>query len=286
MSENRSKCDPILYPSEYVTTIVHYVLGERCRGSFIMIPTVFVYSVILILGLFGNIFTCIVIAKNKSMHNPTNYYLFSLAISDLLMLILGLPVELYEVFVPAYPTHLNFLTCKLRAFLIEFTSYASVLTITCFSIERWLAICFPLRAQLFSTLYRATRIIISVWIISFFSASPIMSLVIINKVKLPDNDTGLLIPEITMDNLTILYTDYCSLDSGNLLGQKFMIYSAFLFFFFFPAMLISLVYYHIVQTLKKADEYLHAGNRSSVRSNSKNRKSILRMLGKFIEKRF
>uniref|UniRef100_A0AC34QSL5 G-protein coupled receptors family 1 profile domain-containing protein n=1 Tax=Panagrolaimus sp. JU765 TaxID=591449 RepID=A0AC34QSL5_9BILA len=89
MSENRSKCDPILYPSEYVTTIVHYVLGERCRGSFIMIPTVFVYSVILILGLFGNIFTCIVIAKNKSMHNPTNYYLFSLAISDLLMLILG-----------------------------------------------------------------------------------------------------------------------------------------------------------------------------------------------------
>ena len=32
---------------------------------------------------------CLVIVKNKSMHTATNYYLFSLAISDLMILVLG-----------------------------------------------------------------------------------------------------------------------------------------------------------------------------------------------------
>lgn len=53
---------------------------------------------------------------------------------------LGLPMELYGVFDAVYPYHFGEFVCKLRAFLVEFTSYASILTITCFSIERWLAI--------------------------------------------------------------------------------------------------------------------------------------------------
>lgn len=87
MSENL--CDKLVYPSDVVTKTVSDILGDRCVDSFIMIPTIFIYTVIFILGLFGNVFTCLVIAKNKSMHSPTNYYLFSLAISDLLMLIFG-----------------------------------------------------------------------------------------------------------------------------------------------------------------------------------------------------
>lgn len=58
----------------------------------------------------------------------------------LYFLISGLPVELYGVFYPIYPYQFGELTCKLRAFLIEFTSYASIVTITGFSVERWLAI--------------------------------------------------------------------------------------------------------------------------------------------------
>ena len=40
-------------------------------------------------GVTGNIAVCLVIVKNKSMHTATNYYLFSLACSDLMMLVLG-----------------------------------------------------------------------------------------------------------------------------------------------------------------------------------------------------
>lgn len=40
-------------------------------------------------GVIGNFAVCIVIIHNKTMHTATNYYLFSLAISDLIILLLG-----------------------------------------------------------------------------------------------------------------------------------------------------------------------------------------------------
>lgn len=40
-------------------------------------------------GVIGNACTCLVIIADKSMHNPTNFYLFSLAVSDIIILLLG-----------------------------------------------------------------------------------------------------------------------------------------------------------------------------------------------------
>lgn len=51
-----------------------------------VIPLTFIYSVIFISGILGNVITCVVITRNKNMHTATNYYLFSLAVSDLLLL--------------------------------------------------------------------------------------------------------------------------------------------------------------------------------------------------------
>lgn len=57
---------------------------------YIVIPLTIVYSIIFLTGMLGNIITCVVISRNKSMHTATNYYLFSLAVSDLLLLLSGL----------------------------------------------------------------------------------------------------------------------------------------------------------------------------------------------------
>lgn len=42
----------------------------------LVIPITFIYGVIFIVGFVGNISTCIVISKNKSMYSATNYYLY------------------------------------------------------------------------------------------------------------------------------------------------------------------------------------------------------------------
>lgn len=55
----------------------------------VILPISVCYLIIFITGILGNVITCIVIAKNKTMHTATNYYLFNLAVSDFLVLIFG-----------------------------------------------------------------------------------------------------------------------------------------------------------------------------------------------------
>uniref|UniRef100_T1JHH5 G-protein coupled receptors family 1 profile domain-containing protein n=1 Tax=Strigamia maritima TaxID=126957 RepID=T1JHH5_STRMM len=136
------------------------------------VPMTLIYSFILITGIIGNIGTCIVIAKIKSMHTATNYYLFSLAISDLLLLILGLPQEIYQLWVPL-PYTFGELFCVFRGLAAETSSNASVLLITAFTAERYLAICHPLRAHTWSKLTRALKVIGVIWLVAIVCALPV-----------------------------------------------------------------------------------------------------------------
>jgi len=65
------------------------VLGPKYLSLRLVIPLTIAYVVIFITGIFGNVATCTVIVRNASMQTATNYYLFSLAISDLTLLMLG-----------------------------------------------------------------------------------------------------------------------------------------------------------------------------------------------------
>eukprot|EP00095_Tigriopus_kingsejongensis_P005587 maker-scaffold12_size759060-snap-gene-6.19 protein:Tk05587 transcript:maker-scaffold12_size759060-snap-gene-6.19-mRNA-1 annotation:"diapause hormone receptor" len=65
------------------------VLGPQNVGLPLLIPITIIHVLIFISGVIGNVAVCLVIVKNKSMHTATNYYLFSLAISDLMILVLG-----------------------------------------------------------------------------------------------------------------------------------------------------------------------------------------------------
>jgi len=70
----------------------------------------------------------------------------------------GLPPELYTIW-RAYPWIFGESYCRFKTFLTEMTSSASVLTITAFTSERYVAICHPLRAQTMSTLRRALKVV-------------------------------------------------------------------------------------------------------------------------------
>ncbi|XP_067144638.1 pyrokinin-1 receptor-like [Centruroides vittatus] len=147
-------------------------LGPKRGPLSTVIPMTVVYAVILVTGTTGNVCTCIVIARNKYMHTATNYYLFSLAISDLLLLVLGLPQELYELWV-RYPYIFGESVCVIRGLTSETSTNASILTITAFTVERYVAICHPLRAHTMSHLPRAIRTILAIWMIAAVFAMPL-----------------------------------------------------------------------------------------------------------------
>ncbi|XP_071439458.1 pyrokinin-1 receptor-like [Hetaerina americana] len=147
-------------------------VAPKVRDSLaVVIPVTTVYLTIFITGILGNVITCLVIRRNKSMHTATNFYLFSLSISDLLLLITGLPQEMYYIW-SRYPYIFGEVFCILRGLAAETSANATVLTITAFTVERYMAICHPFYSRTPSKLSRATRLILVVWLVALVFAIP------------------------------------------------------------------------------------------------------------------
>ena len=107
---------------------IYVVMDDDNRDSlYLVIPITLIYGIIFITGCVGNISTCLVIARNKSMYSATNYYLFSLAVSDFMLLISGVPMELYHIW---YKNEFIFgeAFCILRNMINEMSANATVLT--------------------------------------------------------------------------------------------------------------------------------------------------------------
>jgi 7 transmembrane receptor (rhodopsin family) len=100
-------------PTAFGSADLELLLGPRRQDLVKVIPVTVIYALIFATGLVGNVSTCIVIARNRYMHTATNYCLFNLAVSDLLMLVLGLPQETYT-FWSAYPWIFGETFCVLR----------------------------------------------------------------------------------------------------------------------------------------------------------------------------
>lgn len=145
--------------------------GPKRDPLYVVIPITLIYILIFVSGVLGNVSTCIVIFRNKSMHTATNYYLFSLAVSDLLLLISGLPPEIYSIWYK-YPYIFGEAFCVLQGFAAETSANATVLTITAFTVERYVAICHPFLSHTMSKLSRAIKFIIFIWAVAMCLATP------------------------------------------------------------------------------------------------------------------
>jgi len=142
---------------------------------YIVIPITIIYVLILVMGLLGNIITCVVIVRSKYLHTSTNVYLFSLAISDLLLLLSGLPPEMNSIW-RRYPDIFGEFFCVARGMAAETSANATVLTITAFTIERYLAICRPFLTQKWQNgLIRVVRQLVVIWACSIALAIPQVS---------------------------------------------------------------------------------------------------------------
>lgn len=139
------------------------------------LPVCATYIIIFMVGVLGNSLTCAVILRYRVMQTPTNYYLLSLAVSDLLVLLLGMPLEIYEMW-QNYPFLLGEGGCYFKTFLFETVCFASILNVTALSVERYIAVVHPLKVKYMTTRTHAKRVINTLWVLSMICAVPNTSL--------------------------------------------------------------------------------------------------------------
>ncbi|XP_028666449.1 thyrotropin-releasing hormone receptor-like [Erpetoichthys calabaricus] len=127
----------------------------------VQVVTILLALLICGVGIAGNIMVVLVVLRTKHMRTPTNCYLVSLAIADLIVLLAaGLPniSEVVASWVYGYAG------CLCITYLQYLGINVSSCSITAFTIERYIAICHSIKAQFICTVSRAKKIIACVWI--------------------------------------------------------------------------------------------------------------------------
>ena len=131
----------------------------------------FVYFVLLLGSLFGNIFIIIIFYKHRDLHKTVNYFIVNMAVSDLVYPLLLLPVEITAKVTEDGSSRwyisgvLGSITCKFLTFAAQVTILVSVQSLVWIAIDRFVAVVFPIRLGLISGKKRITAIA-STWIIA------------------------------------------------------------------------------------------------------------------------
>ncbi|KAM3935891.1 endothelin receptor type B [Leptodactylus fuscus] len=107
------------------------------KDTFKYINTV-VSCLIFIVGIIGNSTLLRIIYKNKSMRNKTNLLIASLALGDLLHIIIDIPITTYKLLSQKWPFGVEI--CKLMPFLQKSSVGITVLSLCALSIDRYRAV--------------------------------------------------------------------------------------------------------------------------------------------------
>lgn len=105
----------------------------------IIVPIFF--SLIGITGFIGNLLVVITVLCNQQMRSTTNLLIFNLSFADLLFVCFCIPFTAVDYSFGQWPFGETW--CKMVQYLISVTAYISIYTLVLMSMDRFLAVCYP-----------------------------------------------------------------------------------------------------------------------------------------------
>ncbi|XP_061737191.1 endothelin receptor type Aa [Nerophis ophidion] len=151
-----------------------------CRGS-TSIKDYFKYIntaisiVVFVVGLVGNATLLRIIYQQKCMRNGPNALIASLALGDLMYIIIDIPINVYKLLASRWPfddSTVGLCLCKLFPFLQKASVGITVLNLCALSVDRYRAVASWSRVQGVGIPLLTVLEIVSVWLLSLILAIP------------------------------------------------------------------------------------------------------------------
>ncbi|KAF1375565.1 hypothetical protein PFLUV_G00221510 [Perca fluviatilis] len=157
----------------------------RCRGDrgltnsleddtnpvIIAIVITALYSIVCVVGLVGNVLVMYIIVRYTKMKTATNIYIFNLALADALVTS-TLPFQSVNYLMGTWP--FGDILCKMVMSIDYYNMFTSIFTLTTMSIDRYVAVCHPVKALDFRTPRNAKIVNVCNWILSSAIGLPVM----------------------------------------------------------------------------------------------------------------
>uniref|UniRef100_A0A8D0G266 5-hydroxytryptamine receptor 2C n=1 Tax=Sphenodon punctatus TaxID=8508 RepID=A0A8D0G266_SPHPU len=200
--------------------------------------------VIILLTIGGNILVIMAVSLEKKLQNATNYFLMSLAVADMLVGILVMPVSLINILYD-YAWPLPKQLCPIWISLDVLFSTASIMHLCAISLDRYVAIRNPIEHSRFNSRTKAMMKIAAVWTISIGISMPI--------------------PVIGMQDDSRVFINGCCV----LNDENFVLIGSFVAFFI-PLIIMVFAYFLTVQVLQRQATIFLYGETPKQRRSSMN----------------
>ena len=189
-----------------------------------------VAALIFLIAFCGNSLICLLIYKKRNLRTIHNYYIASLAISDILLSLLVLPVGIGTAVAGEWLFGPEL--CQLQGFLTPCLAYVSILTISLTAVNRYFKIVRPRSFRRYFTPKNTARSIASAWLLAFVGPIPYVA---------QENSfifhPGKLICAFDLVEVNILYTSLAGIG-----------------YFLVPATIIVFCYWSVFRVVKTNEE--------------------------------
>lgn len=135
---------------------------EISRPEQIAVPVVF--AVIFAIGIVGNGVLIFIVVRNKAMRTKPNILIVNMAVGDFLLILISVPVT--STFYALDQWDLGTPMCKINEFLQTLSLGVSIFTLTALSVDRFVAIVYPLTSYSSQSLTRIVAASVLIWAMS------------------------------------------------------------------------------------------------------------------------
>lgn len=214
------------------------------------------YIFMFLLAILGNSIALWTLRRNPELRTLTHAFLTNLVVADLLLSLLT-PLEALSLFLRSY--EFGDPGCKLQRTFLYFFYAASILTLSAISLERFVAICYPMKYDSFKD--RKTKILACIWLTSV--------VIVLPHIYLSE--------ERTLNGDTVCFQFYTTEDSrvGFFWGYAV---PCFVLLYLAPLTIMSVTYWKAAQKLAEMEERFTVSSQFDLSTAVRMRKEVLKML--------
>ncbi|WAR21413.1 GPR54-like protein, partial [Mya arenaria] len=224
---------------------------------YIYIYMTIINAVIFLVGVFGNTLVILVVCRVRSMRDPTNYFLLTLSVADLCVLLVCQPVAIMEFYAKERwyigSFMCKYINCYLRVSMINASQalavdslrigklipllengslHVSIVTMIAMTTERYYSITYPLQTLVHWKNRMTVKVIISIWIFGFLSTSPFLIITTLEGAEFYDGTAV----QVCRTHIYLTW-------------HKVFVIGANVAFFLVPFVVLTLMYSKIIKTL-------------------------------------
>ncbi|KAK4015651.1 hypothetical protein OUZ56_030625 [Daphnia magna] len=229
---SNSTSDPAV---ELDMSVIERFRSNRRVNDLAFFCLVAAYCILIIFGTIGNSLVVYVVARQPAMRTARNVFVVNLAISDLLLCLITMPLTLMEIRSYTWPLGNSPVSCKMVGSLQAVSIFVSTLSITAIALDRYQLIVYPTKRAF--QLTGASLVLAAIWAICIVLALPLF---IVRTLEHHD---------IPIPNSPVTSVDYCLEEWPNERGRSLYSIGSILVQYALPIITVSVAHARISNKL-------------------------------------